>query len=452
MEIKQFEDKSLAHYSYAILSNGEIALVDPARDPRPYYDFAREHKARIKAVIETHPHADFVSSHLEIHDTTGANIYVSKLLGAEYDFEKFDDGDSISLGDVTLKAINTPGHSPDSICILAVDAGGKEQAIFTGDTLFVGDCGRPDLREQAGAITASRKDLARQMYHSLREKLWALPDEVTVYPAHGAGSLCGKALSKQGSSTMGYEKKNNWCLQPMSEDEFVKALLSDQPFVPKYFPYDVSVNRRGATAFGTALSEVKRRNPVDCAECSASLRSDVIIIDTRPEKEFKKRHLPGAINLMADGKFETWLGSIVGPGERYYLVAGSEKALDEVIQRTTRIGYEEQIEQAFVSDYGTEDVQYPDTEELKDNQQAFTIVDVRNNSEVLEKKIFRNAIHIPLPDLRERISDIPANKPLVVHCAGGYRSAAASSLIKVALDKRKIQQKVYDLSEGVKNF
>lgn len=186
MKIKQFEDKNLAHYSYAILSQGEVALIDPARDPQQYYDFARQHNAKITTVIETHPHADFVSSHLEIHKSTDATIYESKLLGAEYPHQTFDEGDAIILGEITLQAINTPGHSPDSISVVAIDETGKQQAVFTGDTLFIGDCGRPDLREQAGAITAARAELAKQMFHSLRNKLMVLSDDVLVYPAHGA--------------------------------------------------------------------------------------------------------------------------------------------------------------------------------------------------------------------------------------------------------------------------
>lgn len=257
MEIIQFEDKNLAHYSYAVISNKEIALIDPARNPQPYYDLAIQHDAKIIAVIETHPHADFVSSHLEIHESTGAIIYVSKLLGAEYDHRAFDENDEISLGNITLKALNTPGHSPDSICIIAINENGKEQAVFTGDTLFIGDCGRPDLRETAGAITTAREELARQMYHSLRDKLMNLGDDVLVYPAHGAGSLCGKGLSAKNSSTIGFEKAYNWCLQKLTEEEFVKELLTDQPFVPKYFTYNVALNKKGAGSFSSGIAAIK---------------------------------------------------------------------------------------------------------------------------------------------------------------------------------------------------
>jgi glyoxylase-like metal-dependent hydrolase (beta-lactamase superfamily II)/rhodanese-related sulfurtransferase len=449
MEIKQFEDKNLAHFSYAIVSKGEMALIDPARNPEPYYEYAKLQKAIITTIIETHPHADFVSSHLEIHNTTGATIYVSKVLGAEYEHQSFDEGDAIVLGSITLKSFNTPGHSPDSISILAIDEAGKEYAIFTGDTLFVGDCGRPDLREQAGAITASRVDLAKQMYHSLRDTLMNLPNDVLVFPAHGAGSLCGKGLGEQKQSTIGEEKSNNWSLQIMSEADFVKELLTDQPFIPKYFPFDVAVNKKGAEGYRASISKVPKREPVACQGCASSLNPEVIIIDARPQKEFKKGHLNNAINLMADGKFETWLGSIINPGEKFYLVAGDDTVLDQLIERIAKIGYEQQIELAFVSDYGSAELQFTDLEELRDNEQALTIVDVRNPLEVKENVLFKNALNIPLHELRERTNEIPSHKPIVVHCAGGYRSAAGSSIIK---SKMKENSRVSDLSEAVKDF
>jgi glyoxylase-like metal-dependent hydrolase (beta-lactamase superfamily II)/rhodanese-related sulfurtransferase len=449
MEIKQFEDKNLAHYSYAILSKGEVALVDPARDPQPYYDFAKQHGAKITAVIETHPHADFVSSHLEIHNTTGAIIYVSKLLGAEYEHQPFDEGDAIILGNITLKSLNTPGHSPDSISIVAIDENGKEKAVFTGDTLFIGDCGRPDLRENAGAITATREELAKQMFHSLRDKLMTLPGNVLVYPAHGAGSLCGKGLSEQNSSTIGAEIISNWSLQSMTEAAFVKQLLADQPFIPKYFPFDVAVNKKGASGYATSIAAVQKREPVTCKACANSLNPGILVIDTRPQEQFKRSYLKGAINLMNDTKFETWLGSIVNPGENFYLVAESEAVLDQLIGRIAKIGYENQVVLAFVGEFGDASMKFFDSEEIKNNENAFTIVDTRNHSEVNGNKIFANAIHIPLHELRERTNEIPVNKPIVVHCAGGYRSAAGSAILKARLSG---VAEVYDLSEAVKQF
>lgn len=441
MIIHQFEDKNLAHFSYAIVSKGQMAVIDPARNPQPYYDFAIAQKAKITTIIETHPHADFISSHLEIHQSSGATIYVSKLLGAEYPHQTFDEGEAIVLGDITLKALNTPGHSPDSISIVALDEEGKERAVFTGDTLFIGDCGRPDLRESAGAITAAREDLARQMYHSLRDKLMPLPNDVVVYPAHGAGSLCGKGLSKQNASTIGAEKAGNWSLQPMTETEFVRELLADQPFVPKYFPYSVGINKRGASSFRDSIQQVKHV-PLPGV-------TDVAIIDARPERLFKKGHHKGAINLMHDTKFETWLGSIVSPGEPFYLVAENTDVLNELIERAARIGYEGQIAGASVVEAGPHEMNIFDPELLRKTEHAFTILDIRNPSEVKTSRIFEHAIHIPLYELRERVNEIPTDKPVVVHCAGGYRSAAGSTIVRSALHG---SVPVFDLSEAVKTF
>ena len=447
MEIKQFQDKNLAHYSYAIVSNGEVALIDPARNPQPYYDFAKEHNAEITTIIETHPHADFVSSHLEISKTTGATIYVSELLGAEYPHQTFDDDDAIILGHVTLKALDTPGHSPDSISILLLDENDKERAIFSGDTLFIGDCGRPDLREQAGSITMTRKDLAKKMYHSLRDKYLPLADDVLLYPAHGAGSLCGKGLSQQNTSNMGAEKLSNWSLQQMSEEEFVQKLLADQPFVPKYFPYEVGLNKKGAENFSESISKVKKTKAENVD--SKTLNQSLITIDSRPQQQFKKGHLKNAINLMNDNAFETWLGSIINPGEKFYLVAENETVLNELISRIAKIGYEGQIELAIAGDIGDLVTANFDSTELREHEDAFTIVDIRNPSEIKSKKIFEHTIEIPLYELRERTNEIPLNKPIVVHCEAGFRSAAGSSIIK---SKVNGTAQVYDLSEAVKAF
>ncbi len=447
MEVKQFQDKNLAHYSYAIVSNGEVALIDPSRNPQPYYDFAKEHDARITTIIETHPHADFVSSHLEIHKATGATIYVSELVGAEYPHQTFDDDDAIILGHITLKALDTPGHSPDSISILLIDENDKERAIFSGDTLFIGDCGRPDLREQAGAITMTRKDLAVKMYHSLRDKYMPLADDVLVYPAHGAGSLCGKGLSQQNTGNMGAEKKSNWSLQQMSEEEFVLQLLADQPFVPKYFPYEVGLNKKGAGNFAESISKVEKVRAGNVQ--TEKLDTSIAIIDSRPQQEFKKGHLKNAINLMRDTGFETWLGSIVAPEEKFYLVAENETVLNELIGRIAKIGYENQIQLAIAGDIGNIVTANFDSTELRENEEAFTIVDIRNPSEIQAKKIFQRTIEIPLYELRERTDEIPLNKPIVVHCEAGFRSAAGSSIIK---SKVNGTAQVFDLSEAVKTF
>jgi hydroxyacylglutathione hydrolase len=438
MIIQQFYDKGLAHASYALIRMGKMIVIDPARDPQPYYDFAGMHNADIVGVIETHPHADFVSSHLEIHQHTGAVIYVSKLTGAEYPHETFDDGDVIQLEDIKLKAINTPGHSPDSICILVEDENESEKALFTGDTLFVGDVGRPDLRENAGNITAKKEELARQMYHSTRGKLMKLPHSVIVYPAHGPGSLCGKNMSPDLESTIGRELRENYALQLMSELQFVKTLTADQPFVPKYFGHDVELNKKGAPSFQDNINKITQPASDYIPE------KGIAIIDTQPKSKFNNGHLKGSINLQDGEKFETWLGSILNPGEQYYLIAGSGEELDIVIKKAAKIGYEQNIKAALLLP-GNAKTKSPELDlcSFKSHPENYTIIDVRNPNETNDGLIFNRVITIPLPELRERVDEIPTDKPIVVHCAAGYRSAAAASIISGSITSVP----VYDLGE-----
>jgi glyoxylase-like metal-dependent hydrolase (beta-lactamase superfamily II)/rhodanese-related sulfurtransferase len=446
MKIRQFEDKHLSHYSYAIVSECEqkMILIDPARDVQPYVTYAKEMGVTIVGVIETHPHADFVSSHLEIFQTVGATIYTSRLVDAAYPHKGFDEGQSIEIGKIQLSAINTPGHSPDSISILLVHQG-KPKAVFTGDTLFVGDCGRPDLREGSGKMQAKRKDLARQMFHSLREKLAVLPDDVIVYPAHGAGTLCGKNLSKESNSTIGKEKQTNWSLQETTEEEFADNLLADQPFVPAYFPYDVELNRLGATHMEQSIAAIH------ISEAKDDLDPLRWVVDVRQEEDFKAGHLPHAINLMEDGKFETWLGSIIKPGEKFYLAGANMAQVQRMIQRTASIGYESAVIEGLVVHAGNEKEKEAtiDLSKFQIDPEAYTIVDVRNTSEINHEKIFPNSLSIPLAEVRERVHEIPTDKPIVVHCAGGYRSAAASSLIHSTLNGKV---RVMDLGAAVKKF
>ena len=442
VQIQQFYDKGLAHASYAIRSEGQLALIDPARDPQPYYDFADEHEARIVAIIETHPHADFVSSHLEIAEETGATIYTSKLTQASYSHQTFDENQRIAIGSVELHALNTPGHSPDSISVLLLDELGQTRAVFTGDTLFVGDVGRPDLREADQVGGHSRESLAAQLYQSTRQKLMTLPATTKVYPAHGPGSLCGKTTSTDLDSTIGREIKNNYALQPMSEEAFVQVLLKDQPFVPKYFGHNVLLNKQGAQPFEDGVRMVPR------LRSEGPIEPGILLLDTRPAEEFRAGHLPGAINLMDGAKFETWLGSIVGPDEPYYLLADSQIALDAVIRKAAKIGYETNVRGALLTPRELPATHAaPDLERVRQHPEEFTIVDVRNATEAREP-IFANALPIPLPELRERVAEIPTDKPILVHCAGGYRSAAGSSIVQAALPGVT----VYDLSEAVTSF
>ena len=317
----------------------KIALVDPSRDPTPYYTYAEENQAEIVAVFETHPHADFVSSHLQIHLETGAKLFASKLVGADYPHTGFDDGDIFKMGSVTFSAINTPGHSPDSISIYAKDDK-DNHGVFTGDTLFIGDVGRPDLREKAGNMKAKREELAKAMYHTMQHKYNHLPNKTLVYPAHGAGSLCGKNMSSDSSSTMGNERMGNWAFKDLAEADFVDHILSDQPFIPSYFGFDVDINKNGAENMAKTLGLVPFLFGV------SKLEDNILVVDTRDEKMFKKGHLPNSINIMArteNDKIETWLGAIVQPEEAFYVVIDSVTNRQEVLERVAKIGYEKQI-------------------------------------------------------------------------------------------------------------
>ncbi len=450
MQIKQWEDKNLAHFSYAIFSDCEkkVVFIDPARNPQPYLDFAKENNAIVLGIIETHPHADFISSHLELHQVTGAPVYTHSLAKATYKHKTFDDGESFEFGKIKLTSIHTPGHSPDGISILLEHKGSKK-AIFSGDTLFIGDCGRPDLRESPRTQTNTRNALAKAMYHTLRNKFIPLNNNVVLYPAHGAGSLCGKGLTDANSSTMEQERQNNWSLQPMSEDAFVKELLTDQPFIPAYFSYNVDLNLKGAPGFKQSISKVKVGEPINDENDLTRLDKTLWIIDARQDDQYKKGHLPHSVNLMEGEKFETWLGSIIKPFEHFYLAGKDEEQLERLLERCAAIGYEPQIKEAFViNDCKLEEPTFS-VDRFKQNKNDYTIVDVRNTSEVKKSKPFENSFSMPLAEVRQRANELPTDKPIVVHCAGGYRSAAGSSIIKSILNGKA---KVFDMGDSINEF
>ncbi|WP_299392154.1 MBL fold metallo-hydrolase [uncultured Gelidibacter sp.] len=441
MTIKQFEYKPLSHYSYAIISDGKMAVIDPERDPQQYLDYAKSNNAKIVAILETHPHADFVSSHLELHKVTGATIYNSEKLGADYPHQSFDNGDSISLGSITLKAINTPGHSPDSITIVATE--GDKTALFTGDTLFIGDVGRPDLREKSGKTQAKREELAEMMYDTITTKFNDLPDNAVVYPAHGAGSLCGKSLSDAASSTLGMERQSNWAFKKQTKEEFISTLLDGQPFIPAYFGFNVDINKVGADNLDPSIAEIP---------FTENTTVKGLIVDMRSEDAFKNGHLKGSFNIQAasdTAKFETWLGAIVKPKETFTLVIDAKENKDKLLNRLAKIGYEKQVKQVItLADENLKKSEELDLEDFKNNPDKYTIVDVRNTSEINNGKFFENALAHPLPELRDTAEHIPTDKPIVVHCAGGYRSAAGSSILETKLEGATI----YDLSDAVEQF
>lgn len=424
--IKQFEDAGLAHFSYAILVKDKIVLIDPARNPQPYYDFASANNAEIVSIIETHLHADFASSHLEISQLKKAKIYASKLANANYKHHNFDEGDFINLSaDIKLKAINTPGHSPDSISVILQNKG-KDIAVFSGDSLLFGSVGRPDLREYSGELATERKKLAGQMYHTIHQKFAKLDDNVLVYPAHGAGSLCGNSIRNVKESTIGYERAHNFAFQNIPKEQFVETLLKDQPHIPQYFPYNVELNRKGAGELSKALLAIP------FLKLKAHIfKPEEIIVDTRTPALFASSHFPGSINIAESSKFETWLGTIIKPEQKIYLIANSESELKTAFAKASKIGYDSFIKGGFVyENYPGESFKEFDKEKFLSAKSEYLILDVRTAKEASEDKIFSDAINIPLAELQEKVKDLPKNKPIVVHCASGFRSAVSISIVK----------------------
>ncbi len=381
---------------------------------------------------------------MQIQQETGATIYVSKLVGVDYPHTPFDEGDEVKIGNISIRPLHTPGHSPDSLTFVAEEKG--QISLFTGDTLFIGNVGRPDLREKAGNMKAKRIELAKAMYHTMQTKFNDLPDGALVYPAHGAGSLCGKNMSDAASSTLGNERMGNWAFQTQTEDEFVQEILKDQPFIPAYFGFNVDVNRKGAQNVQKSKFNVPLKISIN------ALEDNVTIVDVRDGDEYKRGHFPNSINIMARSegdKYETWLGAIIKPEEPFYLVVSSVKDVDAILERTAKIGYEKQL-RGIVTPAENLKVHSDefDLGNFKRHPENYTIVDIRNDSETAEGLLFDSALPIPLNELRDRADEIPNNKPLVVHCAGGYRSSAGSSILE---NKFKNQQ-VFDLSDAVNDF
>ena len=441
--VKQFEDEGLAHFSYAILADRKIVLVDPARDPRPYYAYAKEQGAKIIAVVETHPHADFVSSHLEIHQNQKVPIYVSKLVGAAYPHQIFDDGNTLKISDrVVLHAINTPGHSPDSISVL-LKADGRDAAIFSGDAVLIGGVGRPDLREYSGEQATQREKLAHQLYHTVQDVYARLGDQVVLYPAHGAGSLCGNALKGAKQSTIGAERTQNFAFQQQSEEAFVRQILNDQPAIPAYFPYNVELNRQGAAPLLTSLAAI----PLIGA--AAVPVSPGLLVDTRAAAAFRQSHFPGAINIPERSKSESWIGTLVEPKDSFYLLVDTKEQGQVQLEKVAKIGYEQFVKAVVLfGDFAAQQSEAFDQAAFDQSPQEYFIVDVRTAEEAKVGPVFKGAHNIPLAELKQHISELPLDKTIVVHCASGYRSAIASSLIDGSAPKAR----VWDVGEHIKAY
>jgi len=440
MILKQFYLNCLAHASYLIgdESTHAAVVVDPQRDVDQYLAFAAERGLRIAHVVLTHFHADFVAGHLELRDRAGATIWLGAAAKAEYAFTPLRDGDVIDLGRVRLQALETPGHTAESISLVVFDtdrSASEPQAVLTGDTLFVGDVGRPDLRV---ALGWSASDLGGLLYDSLRGKLLTLPDATAVYPAHGAGSLCGKALSKETVSTIGEQRRANYALQPMSKAEFVDLVTADQPDAPSYFTYDAVLNSQEHPTLDQTLQRI---SALTLDQVLALQAAGAQVLDTRDAAEFAAAHLAGSINVGLGGQYATWAGSVLSREQPIVIVADPGRE-HEAAMRLGRIGFDQvsgyledglrSVEARPELLVATERVSAQvaaDRVAAAAPGQAPVIVDVRAPGERQQKRI-RGSVGIPLTRLAERMSELPADRPLLVHCAGGYRSSIAASLLQ----------------------
>jgi hydroxyacylglutathione hydrolase len=435
---KQFYLPCLAHASYIIgdEATGTAAVVDPQRDTDQYMAFAAEHGLKIQHVFLTHLHADFVAGHLELRDRVGATIYLGAAAKAEYPFAPLRDGAIVEFGRVRLKALETPGHTPESISIVVYDRNASDArpyAVLTGDTLFIGDVGRPDLR---AALGWSATELGGMLFDSLHTKLLALPDESLVYPAHGAGSLCGKAISKETVSTLGEQRRLNYALQPMSKEAFIQVVTADQPEAPAYFTYDAVLNSEERPTLDQALA--REMNPLTVDAVLALQAEGAQILDTRDPDEFGAAHLAGTINIGLGGQYATWAGTVLDRAHPIVIIADPGRENEAAI-RLGRIGFDHvagYLQNGLQSLASrpeliafTERVSAQFAAELLSSSQPPLVIDVRAPRE-REQKHICSSLSIPLNRLVEELKTLPKDRPLLVYCAGGYRSSIAASLLQ----------------------
>jgi hydroxyacylglutathione hydrolase len=435
VQVDHFYLSCLAHASYLIGSRGVAAVIDPQRDVDIYIADAAEKGLRIEHVIETHLHADFVSGHHELAERTGAKIYLGEGSGATFPHIAVKDGDSVRFGNCLLEFRKTPGHTMESVSIVMTDLEKPDQprAVFTGDTLFVGDVGRPDL-----SADHTPQQLAGLLYQSLHKKLLTLPDETEVFPAHGAGSLCGKQMGPERSSTIGKERRSNYALQARTEDEFVHLLTDSLPPRPEYFGREVELNRQGAAP----LETLPHLDPVSPAEARKLQGEGVALLDTRPLMSFAIGHVPGSIHVALSGQFASWAARIVGLDSRIVIVGEDPDHIRESQLRLARVGIEKiegyledgttgwvraGYELDYIPQIGTHDL----AGMLKDEPEQVTVLDVREPGE-LSSGVVDHAVSIPLGQLASRVGELDRGKLVVAHCKGGYRSSIATSILRRA--------------------
>lgn len=435
VQMERFFLGCLAHASYMIGSNGIAAVIDPQRDVDLYLDTAASKGWKIEHIIETHLHADFVSGHRELADRTGARIYLGAGSGAEFPHVAVKDGDEIQFGDCRLRFLHTPGHTLESVCILMNDRGAPDgpASVFTGDTLFVGDVGRPDL-----SPTHTPQQLAAMLYHSIHEKLLALPDETQIFPAHGAGSLCGRQMSSESSSTIGKQRQSNYALLARTSEEFVHLLTDNLPARPQYFARDADLNRRGAAP----LSELPSLLALTAPDVRRLQKHGAIVVDTRPTMQFAVGHVPGAVHIALTGQYASWAARILGLDVPLIIVGEDPEHVRESQMRLARVGIENMAgylaggvagwtQHGFELDYIPQ-ITVHDLAELRNREpDRIAVLDVRELGEVANGMI-ENSLSIPLGKLGSRLAEVDREKLLVVHCKGGYRSSIATSILRRA--------------------
>jgi len=436
MKIEQIYTGCLAQGAYYIESKGEAAIIDPLREVQPYIERAKSDNAKIKYIFETHFHADFVSGHVTLSKKTNAPIVFGPNAETSFDAIIAKDGQEFKIGNITIVVLHTPGHTMESTTYLLRDKNGKDHAIFSGDTLFLGDVGRPDLAQKAGSITV--KDLAGFLYDSLRTKIMPLADDVIVYPAHGAGSACGKNLSKETVDTLGNQKQTNYALRAdMTKDEFIDEVTDGLLPPPKYFPLNVKMNKEGYEDIDVVLKRGTQELSIDAFEAAAN-ETDAIVLDVRHQDDFVNGHIPRSIFIGLDGNFAPWVGALVADVKQPILLIIPKGREEETVTRLSRVGFDNTLGylkggfeawKNAAKEYDTITSVTAETFKAAVKNEKAAVFDVRKESEYVSEKVI-DANNTPLSFINNHLSEFPSEENFYVHCAGGYRSVIAASILK----------------------
>lgn len=435
MKVEQIYTGCLAQGAYYVESNGEVAIIDPLREVQPYIAKAEKEGATVKYVLETHFHADFVSGHVDLAAETGATIVFGPNAQPKFKAHVATDGEVLKLGNVTIKVLHTPGHTMEGATYLLIDEAGKEYAIFTGDTLFIGDVGRPDLAAKSHLTV---EDLAGHLYDSLRNKIMTLPDDVLVYPAHGAGSACGKNMSKETWDTLGNQKKFNYALRAdMGKAEFVKEVTDGLLPPPGYFPLNVKMNKEGADSIDEVLERGLQALDPDAFEAAAN-ETGALVLDTRKPEQFVKGFVPNSISIGVDGSFAPWVGALIPDIKQPILLITEPGREEEVVTRLARVGYDYAIgylDGGFAAwEAARKEIDLLESVSATEFSERFKsetleVVDVRKPGEYQSEHV-KGALNLPLDYINQHLGEFKKDRPLYLHCAGGYRSVIAASILK----------------------